>query len=165
MKKNIEYTEEKLLFIKFIGGFILFMGLIFLFISPLFSIAFITIGFKLSSTKGFQIDFQNNKIRTTHNILFLDFGKWQAIPNFEYLTIYNPKEKTSIVSAINSLSVNTKKYKLNLFYNRNQKISLFKSKNKSLMLEIGEEVAKSFEIGFLDSINPTEQKWIMEPKK
>lgn len=165
MKKNLEYSEVKHKLLSITGITILLFGLIELFTAPIFSVIFITMGLKLSLTQGFQIDYANNKIRTTYNLLFFTFGKWQKIPKFEYLTVYIPKEKSSTVTAVNNMVIPSQKFKLNLFHDRNKKFTIFKTKDHTLAFEIGEKIAKGFNIGFLDSTNPSEQKWLFEPEK
>jgi hypothetical protein len=165
MKKNLEYSEVKHKFLFIIGIILLLLGFIVLFTTPIFSIAFITLGLKMSLKQGFQIDYTNNKLRTTNNLLFFTFGKWQEIPKFEYLTIYIAKEKSTTATAVNNMVVSSQKLKLNLFYERNKKFTILKTKDHSLAFEIGEKIAKGFNIGFLDSTNPLEQKWVFEPEK
>lgn len=42
-----------------------------------------------SSIKRIYIDLENSKFRPTFEVLFLKFGKWQTITNYEYVSVFN----------------------------------------------------------------------------
>ena len=79
----------------------------------------------------------------------LKFGKWQALPNIEYVSVFETK-KTSRLRASTTSAAHFSEvvFKLNLFYAKNKHIALLTSKDKNRVIDAGENISKILNIRF-----------------
>ncbi|MEM9679155.1 MAG: hypothetical protein AAF901_02425, partial [Bacteroidota bacterium] len=99
---------------------------LFLLVTSLRGFVVIGLGIYLLLKEGSEIDFNTLKYRKIKSIFGLNFGKWKPLPdNIEYVSVFKTTETTTMRAKSAEANVRNEIIKLNLFYNRNQKIEAY----------------------------------------
>ncbi|RNC88368.1 MAG: hypothetical protein ED556_04055 [Winogradskyella sp.] len=123
--------------------------------------AFILIGFGiyLLLVEGSEFDFKNRKYRKIRSILGIDIGKWEALPDIEYISVFKTNEVTTLRARSAEAKVKNEIFKLNLFYNRNKRIEAYRTYNIDDAFKKAKEIASLLNVDILDATE-RESKWI-----
>lgn len=117
------------------------------------------IGLYLLTQNGMELDYKNNTYRRVKSLFGITVGKWQPLPNIEYVSVFKTTETTTVWAASASANVSSSVVKVNLFYNTNQKIEIYDSKNADDAFSKAKEIAKILNIDVLDATS-RETKWL-----
>lgn len=135
-----------------VGLFSLFSGLI-IAIVPLF------VGCYFFKSKGVEFNFKNKKFRYITSWMGLIFGKWQSLPEIEYISVFKSEEKTRVWVSTASTVVSDTITKVNLFYNGNHKIKAYKTSSIDDAFKKAKEIAGLLKVDILDATK-RESEWL-----
>ena len=162
MKNNIlDFTENKSILKKIIGTTLFLLGIMLCFKISFQAVFFIGIGVLLIKEKGFEFNKETQTFRIKHNYLFMTKGKWKKFEDFNYVTIFPTKESYSLNTFVNEAQLSSKVYVLNLFYDKNRKISIYKNPNLIEATEQAKIIANFLNIGLLDATDKHNKTWII----
>lgn len=158
---NIISYQKEIPFVKrFFGFSFVILGIImFLTTGSLITFIFIAIGLGLNIAEGSDINLTSKEYRTFHSLFGYKYGKWQEIPDFEYVSVFKTKESQTVRVVT---AETTQKYDIilvNLFYNRNKHITFYKTTSKKDAFEVAEHFKLALGIDILDATE-SEKKWI-----
>jgi len=113
--------------------------------------------------KGIELDLQKRKFRNFISLFKLRIGKWKDLPDIEYVSVFSTKE----FSLDPSLRVDHEPgipetfdiIHVNLFYDRNKKITSFRTQNRKEAFNVAQEIASALNIDILDATE-RESKWL-----
>jgi hypothetical protein len=154
----ITYLKEIPVFKKLIGIILGLAGIYILLTSNIYmGLLSIVISINLIVTEGSQINLDSKTYRTVKSIFGINFGQWKPCPKFEYVSIFKTKETQRInISTATTAFTNDIIY-LNLFYDRNKKITFYKTDSKEDALKVAGHFHRALDIDILDA---TENKWL-----
>ena len=107
----------------------------------------------LSSIRKIYVDIKNSRFRPTFEVLFLKFGKWKTIDNYEYVSIFHQLLKNGDYI-----------YEVNLWYDTNKHFRLYKKNDYKEAFIIGYELSEELDVSLLDATVPNDYKWIDKDK-
>lgn len=157
---TITYLKEIPLMKKIFGIVIIIAGLyIFLTTNIVFGLIFFAIGINLILREGSQINLENKTYRNIKSIFGMHIGKWQPCPEFEYVSVFRTKENqtVNVVSATTTFTNDI--IHLNLFYNGNKYLTIYKTDNKTDAFKVAEHFKLALNIEILDATE-SEKKWL-----
>lgn len=128
-------------------------------LSNIFSLVLSGIGVFLMLQEGSEIDLASKKYREIYSVLGLSFGKWKNLPDVEYVSIFKTKENKRVQGMGASTSFSNDIYKLNLFYDRNQKIEAYRTDHINDAFENAKYLSEVLNIDILDATE-RESKWL-----
>jgi len=141
-----------------LGSAALIIGFISLF-SSFKGFILIGMGIFLLLIEGSEFDFKNQKYREIKSVLGISFGKWNPIPNIEYVSVFRTNETTTLRSRTAEANVSNEIIKLNLFYNTNQKIEAYNTYDVNDAFKKAKQIASILNIDILDATE-RESKWL-----
>ncbi len=160
MNSIITYTKDVPVFKYVLGTIVLLFGLFLLFSGGLFiGSLFTVIGINLFSSEGSEIDLSNKTYRNIKSVFGLKFGKWKSFPEFEYVTIFKTKESQKINMVSTSTAIQYGIIHLNLFYNRNKHITVYKTHEIEDAFKVAKHIASAIDIDILDATS-SEKVWL-----
>lgn len=133
------------------GVIIFFLGLYLLYEMNFYFLLLLPVGLALSLTKvGIQINFEKRQHRECINVFGFLFGKWHAIPELEYITVFieHYAQRGSVVTIDNESKF--EKVKVSLIIAEPERLDggLFDTKEKGM--EAGKLLAKKLKTKLLD---------------
>jgi hypothetical protein len=117
------------------------------------------VGLFLIKKDGIELNLESKKYRELISFAGLNFGKWKAVPEFEYVSIFKTSENIRVRVVVAEANLKDMIYKVNLFYNRNKYITAYKTNDIDEAMKIGIEVGRVFQMDVLDATTPN-QKWL-----
>jgi hypothetical protein len=149
---------------KFIYGIGLFLfGVLFLRINSIsqniLGFLFCILSFYFFTTEGIEFDLNNKKYRNTNNLFNFSFGQWIDFPNIDYISVFKTTQTTKVWVSTASANVKEKTVKVNLFYNTNQKIEAYETKDVDHAFKKAKEIASILKVDILDATE-RESKWL-----
>ncbi|WP_046757711.1 hypothetical protein [Kordia jejudonensis] len=108
---------------------------------------------------GTEIDLTIEKYRTFIEVLGFRFGKWDDLPEIDYVSVFSTTETITIRSRSAEANVKSDVIVLNLFYNGNHRIKAYTTKNKEDAFEKAKQIAEVLKIDILDATE-AESKWL-----
>jgi len=117
------------------------------------------IGLYFLSKEGIEVNFKNKKYRHTKSLFNLSYGKWIDFPEIEYISVFKTTQTTRVWVSSASTNVTEKTIKVNLFYNTNQKIEAYETKNIDDAFKKAKDIAAILNIDILDATE-RESKWL-----
>lgn len=161
MDSIISYTREIPIFKRILSITLMLVGLyIFMFENIFVGIMMFVIGLNLFVTEGSEINLSAKTYRKVKSILGAKFGKWEPIPQFEYVSVFKTREGTEVSSM--GATIGTFKNEvifLNLFYKNNRHFTCFKTEDRSEAFQVAEHLKMALNIDILDATGP-EKKWL-----
>ncbi len=156
MKTIHTYLKPISPFKKIFGTIVLIFSIYIIMVqSILFGFFMMSFAVYLISTEGSQINFNSKTYRNIWSIFSIHFGKWKAIPEFEYISVFKGMQKQRVNSLSASMSFSDEVFYVNLFYNRNKHITFYKTFEKEKAFKVAKDFKKAFELDILDA---TEKK-------
>lgn len=125
----------------------------------LMGVIFISLGLGLTLREGSQINLTDKTYRTIKSIAGIETGKWQPIPDFEYISVFRTRENQTVNVVSATATTSSEVILLNLFYNRNKHITFYKTDNKEDAFKVAEHFKLALGIDILDATEK-ERKWI-----
>ncbi|WP_400076117.1 hypothetical protein [Winogradskyella sp. R77965] len=108
---------------------------------------------------GLEIDPENKKYREIISLFGFSFGKWQDLPDIEYVSVFKTCQTTRVWVSTASTNVTNTTVKINLFYNTNHKIEAYETQNIDEAFKKAKELASILNIDILDATE-RESKWL-----
>lgn len=159
MKSTIR-NIKKVPVMKLVLGFVLICfgihGAIFY---NVFSIVLSGIGVFLVMSQGSEINLDTKKYREFYSVLGIDFGTWKDLPELEYVSVFKTKENSRVQAMGASANFSNSIIKLNLFYNTNRKIEVYKTEDVNEGFELAKHLSEVLSIDILDATDK-ESKWL-----
>ncbi len=94
------------------------------------------------------------------SLLGFSIGKWQTLQNPEYISVFNTTENITVrvvtAETTNSFPVIV----LNLFYERNKKITVYKTEKLKDAFDVASHIADALGIDLLDATVKNDYKWV-----
>uniref|UniRef100_UPI00404A6035 hypothetical protein n=1 Tax=Gelidibacter sp. TaxID=2018083 RepID=UPI00404A6035 len=151
---------KKVPLLKLIFGFVLICfgihGAIF---NNVFSLVLSGIGVFLVMSQGSEINLDTKKYREFYSVLGIDFGTWKDLPQLDYVSVFKTKENSRVQGMGASANFSNPIIKLNLFYNTNKKIEVYKTEDVDEAFKLAKHLAETFQIDILDATE-RETKWL-----
>jgi len=142
-----------------LGCAALAIGLYLLFTS-LSGFLIIGVGVYLLLKEGAEIDFDNRRYRKIKSILGLNIGRWKPLPEtIEYISVFKTTETTTVRARSAEANVTNDIIQLNLFYNRNQKITAYVTYDREDAFKKANELSALLNVDILDATE-RESKWL-----
>ncbi len=113
----------------------------------------------LASSTGSQINLGARRYRKIWSIFALHFGKWKPLPDFEYISVFKGRTSQRMRSISASLTTEGEVYLVNLFHNRNQRITFYRTEDKEDAFRAAKHFNQVLELDILDATE-REQKWL-----
>lgn len=152
---------KKVPFVKQLFGFSLiilaFLG--FFTTGNIFSVIFLAIGCFLIVSEGSEIDLENKKFRKVNFFLGIKFGSWQALPDFEYVSVFKTKQSQRVNYITATTNFTNDVILLNLFDSRNKYITFYQTEDKDDAFKVGSHFKLALGIDILDATG-AEKIWL-----
>jgi len=150
--------------IKFIYGIGLFLiGLFLIRINStsqnILGLLFCILSLYFLKKEGIEIDLRTKKYRNINSLFNITFGQWKDFPKIEYVSVFKTTQTTRVWVSTASTNITEKTIKVNLFYNTNQKIEAYETKDLDDAFNIAKEIAAALNIDILDATE-RESKWL-----
>lgn len=159
MEAIISYQKPIATFKVLLAVSAVILGIVAIVTGAFMGFIFMAIGLAMITREGSQINLSSKQFRTFYSLFGLKIGKWQEIPDFEYVSVFKTKESQTIrvVTAETKQQYNI--IYVNLFYDRNKHITFFKTIDKKEAFEVAQHFKEALEIDILDATEP-EKKWM-----
>jgi hypothetical protein len=159
MKATIR-NVKKVPIMKLILGFALIcFGIHSAIFNNVFGLVLSGIGVFLVMSQGSEINLDTKKYREFYSVLGIDFGTWKDLPQLEYVSVFKTKENSRVQAMGASANFSNPIIKLNLFYNTNKKIEVYKTEDVEEAFKLAKHLAEIFSIDILDATDK-ESKWL-----
>jgi hypothetical protein len=109
--------------------------------------------------EGSEFDFKTKTYRLTKSVLGISFGTWKPIPNIEYISVFKTNQTTTLRQTSAQANVKKEIFKLNLFYNTNQRIEAYNTYNMDDAFKKASEFATMLNVAILDATDK-KSKWM-----
>ena len=113
--------------------------------------------------KGIELDLQNRSFRNIISFFGYRIGKWNDLPNIDYVSIFSTKEFTLDpnlrVDHEPGIPEKFDIIHINLFYDRNKKITSFRTQDRKEAFNVAKEIAEKLNVDILDATE-RESKWL-----
>lgn len=120
----------------------------------------LVLGLVLLKTDGSEINLESRTYRKTTSFLGVKFGAWKTLNNPEYISVFNTTEDVTI-RALSAETTNTFPIiVLNIFYEKNKKITVYKTKNINDAFDVASHIADALLIDLLDATTKGDYKWV-----
>ncbi|QHI37916.1 hypothetical protein IMCC3317_32990 [Kordia antarctica] len=136
-----------------------FLGALWLISGSLFGMILSGMSIFFFHKDGSEIDLEINKYRTFTEVFGLRFGKWEELPEIEYISVFSTTESTIVRSMSAEATIKNDIIVLNLFYNGNHRIKAYSTTNKEDAFKIATQIAGILKIDILDATE-AESKWL-----
>nr|WP_321247555.1 hypothetical protein [uncultured Psychroserpens sp.] len=160
MDAIIKYTRKVPIWKTIIGFGAIAVGLLGLISLVYFALVPLLFGFMLLKTDGSEIDLESKTYRKTDSLLGFTIGKWQTLQNPEYISVFNTTEDITVrvltAETTNSFPIIV----LNIFYERNKKITIYKTENIKDAFDVASHIADALAIDLLDATVKNDYKWV-----
>ncbi|MFK7832926.1 MAG: hypothetical protein AB8B52_06600 [Winogradskyella sp.] len=133
-----------------LGIFAVVAGFISLF-SDIKGLVPLFIGGYLLIQNGVEVNFSNNTYRSIKSIFGLKLGKWEALPDIDYISVFKTTEVTTVWARTASANISKGVFKVNLFYNTNQKIEAYITEDMTDAFEKATLMSSKLHIDILDA--------------
>lgn len=99
-----------------------------------------------------EVDLENKSYRISSKFLGIKFpGAWYTIPNYEYISVFKAKERSTFFSRAGERTMYTYEIKVN-FVKGEEVTTVYTAKNEEQGFEIAQEFAQQLgEVRILDS--------------
>ena len=159
MDTIISYSRKLALWKKAVGITILIFGIYSLMSSP-FALVPILLGVMLLIVEGTEIDLASKTYRKINSVFGIKFGSWQPLPDIEYVSVFSTKERVT-ARALSAETTNSEDIiVLNLFYDRNKKISAYRTNNIKDAYEVAFHISDALMVDVLDATVKNDFRWL-----
>lgn len=108
---------------------------------------------------GIQFNLENKTYRNTVSLFGLVYGKWQQLPDIEYVSVFKSTQTSRVWVSTASTNVTRTSIKVNLFYNTNQKIEAFVTDSATDAFKVAKQIATVLNLDVLDATT-RDTKWL-----
>ncbi|WP_111682443.1 hypothetical protein [Winogradskyella tangerina] len=157
--KKFTYTRPLPWWELILGYAAMALGL-YLLVTSLGGFLLIGMGIYFLLKEGFEINFNEMTYRKIKSIFGINFGLSKPLPeNIEYISVFKTTETTTLRARSAEANVTNDIIKLNLFYNRNQKIEAYVTYDRDDAFKKAHELASLLNVDILDATE-RESKWL-----
>ena len=114
----------------------------------------------LLKTEGTEIDLESKTYRKVFSILGFKIGKWQSIPDINYVSVFAATFNTKVWVSTASTNISENKYAINLFYDTKNKIEATTVYQEKEAFDIGLHLADALDADLLDATETNDFKWM-----
>lgn len=132
---------------------------LFIFSTP-FGIVLISLSYVLLRTEGSEINLDSKMYRKVFSIVGINIGKWEHLPDLEYISVFATEENTAVWASSASMNISEGVYVLNLFSKTNRKYEIYTSYNKKDAFDKASDIAEILMIDLLDATVTGDFKWV-----
>jgi hypothetical protein len=111
-------------------------------------------------TDGSEIDLESKTYRKTHSIFGFSIGKWQPLPETEYISVFSTTENITVRASSAETTNNRDVILLNVFYDRNQKFTAYSTTSLKDAFDVASHIADALAIDLLDATVKNDYKWV-----
>ncbi|NRD22020.1 hypothetical protein HNV10_02125 [Winogradskyella litoriviva] len=125
-------------------------------------VIFLASGLYFFKTEGIEINLDKKTYRKTTNIFNFSFGKWEDLPDIEYVSVFKTTTSSRVWVSSASTKVSNEVIKVNLFYDTNQKIEAFVTDDANDVndaFKVAQQIATALNVDVLDATT-RETKWL-----
>lgn len=108
---------------------------------------------------GSEVDLDSKRYRTFVSLFGLRHGKWKDLPEIEYVSIFSTTETTTVRALSAETNVTSDIIQLNLFYDRNKKITAYSTTDKEDAFKVARHISELLIVDILDATE-SESKWL-----
>ncbi|WP_040280564.1 hypothetical protein [Psychroserpens damuponensis] len=160
MDAIIRYTRKVPIWKMILGLAAIFVGLLGIISLVYLAVVPLLFGMMMLKTEGSEIDLESKTYRKTNSILGYRIGKWQTLQNPDYISVFNTTEDIT-VRALTAETTNTFPIiVLNIFYDRNKKITIYKTEDIKNAFDVASHIADALSIDLLDATVKNDYKWV-----
>tara|TARA_B100000809_G_scaffold259672_1_gene305141 strand:+ start:485 stop:1078 length:594 start_codon:yes stop_codon:yes gene_type:complete len=141
-------------FVALLIGLLGLISLIYLALVPLL------FGFMMLKTDGSEMDLESKTYRKTDSLLGFTIGKWQTLQNPEYISVFNTTEDITVRAVTAETTNSFPILVLNIFYERNKKITIYKTEDIKDAYDVASHIADALAIDLLDATVKNDYKWV-----
>jgi hypothetical protein len=153
-KRKVPTWKTILGFVALLIGLLGLISLIYLALVPLL------FGFMMLKTDGSEIDLESKTYRKTNSLLGFTIGKWQTLQNPEYISVFNTTEDITVRAVTAETTNSFPIIALNIFYERNKKITIYKTEDIKDAYDVASHIADALAIDLLDATVKNDYKWV-----
>jgi len=111
-------------------------------------------------TEGSEINLESKTYRKTRSVFGFSIGKWQPLPNTEYISVFSTSENITIRASSAETTNSRDVILLNIFYDRNQKFTVYSTTNLKDAYDVASHIADALAIDLLDATIKNDYKWV-----
>ncbi|WP_430411435.1 hypothetical protein [Kordia sp.] len=156
---KIEFKRKPPIIKTIFGVFIFSIGALSILVGGYYGFIVCGISVFFLHKDGTEIDLKIEKYRTFIEVLGFRFGKWEDLPEIEYVSVFSTTETITVRSRTAEANVKSDVIVLNLFYNGNHRIKAYTTKNKEDAFKVAKQMAEVLKIDILDATEG-ESKWL-----
>ena len=116
-------------------------------------------GFYFFLSQGIEINFDKKKYRNFISLFHLDYGKWEDLPEIDYISVFKTEQTTKVWVSSASANITDTVIRINLFHSNNQKIEAYETQNIDDAFKKAKQIATILDIDILDATEQ-ESKWL-----
>lgn len=117
------------------------------------------LGVRFSVVNNVCLDLANNKYKKEIAVGMFRFGKWQNLPNIEYICVFRQGWSRDSDGDGNTDSSGYK-YDVNVWYNTSKHFTIYSNQELEPAYEMAKYIAIRLNTDFLDASVPTDKKWV-----
>lgn len=160
MNSTLKHIKKIPLWKTILGILIIFISLYIFLFETIYGIILIGFSVGLLKTSGSEINLDSKTYRKIYSFLGITSGKWQELPESEYVSVFATEENVKVSAIINSTSINNDIYAINLFDVSNVRLEIYSTYNKKEAFDIASDIAEIFMIDLLDATVTGDFKWV-----
>jgi hypothetical protein len=160
MNATITYIRKIPIWKIMLGFASLLVGLLGVISLNYLSLVPLLFGFMMLNTEGSEINLESQTYRKINSILGMKFGSWQPLKNSEYISVFNTTEDITVRALTAETSNSFPIIVLNLFYEQNKKITVYKTKDVKDAFDVASHIADALLIDLLDATEKGDYKWV-----
>ncbi|MEM5563579.1 hypothetical protein WNY78_00615 [Psychroserpens sp. AS72] len=160
MDAIIRYTRKVPIWKTILGFAAIGVGLLGLISLVYLALVPLLFGFMMLKTNGSEIDLESKTYRETDSILGVSIGKWQTLHNPEYISVFNTTEDITVRALTAETTNSFPIIVLNIFYERNKKITVYKTEDIKDAFDVASHIADALAIDLLDATVKNDYKWV-----
>ncbi len=157
--KNIIFKRKVPIMRYVFGVAFFFMGIAWLVTGNLFGMIFCGMSIFFFNRDGSEIELDIKRYRTFVELFGFRFGKWEDLPEIEYISVFSTTESAKVRALSAEATVKNDIIVLNLFYNGNHRIKAYATTDKEDAFKMAKQIAEILKIDILDATE-AESKWI-----
>ena len=160
MDAIIRYSRKVPVWKVILGFAAIGIGILGLISLEVFSLVPLLFGLMMLKTEGSEIDLESKTYRKVNVLLGLKFGSWQKFQDPEYISVFNTTEDVTWRYKTAETSMTLPIIVLNVFYQKNKKITVYKTKDINDAFDVASHIADALLIDLLDATEKGDYKWV-----
>ena len=160
MNSTLKHIKKVPVWKTVLGIIIACLSLYMFLFETVFGIVPIAFSLVLLRTEGSEINLDSKMYRKVFSMVGINTGKWEHLPDLEYISVFATEENTAVWASSASMNVSEGVYILNLFSETNRKYEIYTSYNKKDAFDKASDIAEILMIDLLDATVTGDFKWV-----